>query len=164
LNRKAGTSIDKINFSISYKIVFLEQLLEHKEMTEIKRPRLLIVEDDFENQKFLKIFLQKKFEIEVCDSDETLHQQLAVHEFDIILMDISLRGKKDGLQITSELRSNERLKDIPIVCLSAHAFQRDKDNAYKAGVDVFITKPVQNHMLLSAIQKVLLEKKGINIE
>ncbi len=125
------------------------------------KPKLLVVEDDYENQKFLQIFLKRKFDLEICDSAETFYEKLDQSKFDIILMDISLRGKKDGLQLTRELRATEEYKNLPIVGLSAHAFQKDKDNAYSAGVDVFLTKPVQNDVLMDTLVKTLEEKSGI---
>jgi len=128
-----------------------------------QKPRLLIVEDDYENQKFLQIFLKRKFELEICDSSETFYEKLNQKKFDIILMDISLRGKKDGLQLTKEIRDMEEYKNLPVVGLSAHAFQRDKDNAYKAGVDIFITKPVQNDVLMDTLIKTLEQKSGIKV-
>ena len=73
-------------------------------------------------------------------------------------MDISLRGKKDGLQLTRELRENPEYKQLPIVGLSAHAFQRDRDNAYDAGIDVFLTKPVQNDVLMETLLRTYEEK------
>lgn len=130
---------------------------------EAKKPRLLIVEDDYENQKFLQIFLKRKFDLEICDSSETFYAKLNESKFDIILMDISLRGKKDGLQLTREIREMDEYKDLPVVGLSAHAFQRDKDNAYNAGVDVFITKPVQNDVLMNTLVKTLEDKSGIKV-
>ena len=122
------------------------------------KPRLLVVEDDYENQKFLQIFLKRKFELEICDSSDTFYEKLKQNEFNIILMDISLRGKKDGLQLTREIREMDEYKHLPVVGLSAHAFQRDKDNAYNAGVDVFLTKPVQNDVLMDTPIKTLEQK------
>lgn len=130
-------------------------------MNENQKPKLLVVEDDFENQKFLQIFLKRKFEVQICDSEETFYEKLTNYPFDIILMDISLRGKKDGLQLTRELRQNPKYQNLPIVGLSAHAFQKDKDNAYNAGVDVFLTKPVQNDVLMDTLVRTLEEKSGI---
>ena len=127
------------------------------------KPRLLIVEDDIENQKFLNIFLRKIFEIEICDSAESFYGKLREKKFDIILMDISLRGTKDGLQLTREIRSDTRYSNIPIVILTAHAYQKDKDNAYNAGVDIFITKPVQGHILIESLKNVLEKKSGIKL-
>lgn len=134
------------------------------EINDKNKPRLLIVEDDFENQKFLQLFLKRKFEVDVCDSAETFYEKMNEKKFDIILMDISLRGRKDGLQLTKELRESEETKDIPVVGLSAHTFQRDKDNAYNAGVDLFITKPVQNSVLLDSLIKTYEKKTGKKIE
>lgn len=128
------------------------------------KPRLLVVEDDYENQKFLQIFLKRKFELEICDSSDTFYEKLKQNEFNIILMDISLRGKKDGLQLTREIREMDEYKHLPVVGLSAHAFQRDKDNAYNAGVDVFLTKPVQNDVLMDTLIKTLEQKSGIKVD
>lgn len=128
------------------------------------KPRLLIVEDDRENQKFLSIILRKIFELDVCDSAESFYAKLNENIYDIILMDISLRGNKDGLQITKELRNNPRFQNMPIVSLSAHAFQKDKENAYNAGVDLFITKPVKGHILIESLISVLEKKTGIKLE
>jgi CheY-like chemotaxis protein len=128
------------------------------------KPRLLIVEDDKENQKFLSIFLRKIFEFDICDSAESVYLKLRERKYDIILMDISLKGTKDGLQITRELRSNPEYQNMPIVGLSAHAFQKDKENAYKAGVDIFITKPVRGHILIESLATVLKQKTGIRLD
>lgn len=125
---------------------------------EEQKPNLLVVEDDYENQKFLQIFLKRKFNVEICDSSDTFYKKLNEKKFHVILMDISLRGKKDGLQLTKELRENPEYKNLPIVGLSAHAFQRDKDNAYDAGIDVFLTKPVQNDVLMETLWRTYEEK------
>lgn len=128
------------------------------------KPKLLIVEDDIENQKFLRIFLRKKFDLDFCDSAESFYEKLNETKFDIILMDISLRGTKDGLQLTKELREDPKRKNMPIVGLSAHAFQKDKDNAYRAGVDVFITKPVYGNVLMDSLISTLEQKTGIKMD
>lgn len=123
------------------------------------KPKLLIVEDDKENQKFLNIFLRKLYELDFCDSDETFYKKLEEKKYDIILMDITLRGNKDGLELTRELRSNPSRSSIPVVGLSAHAYQKDRDEAYKAGVDIFITKPVQGFTLLESLSLALDKQK-----
>ena len=129
-------------------------------MTQEKesKPRLLVVEDDYENQKFLEIFLKRKFDLKICDSSDSFYKLIEDNDFDIILMDISLRGKKDGLQLTKELREMDRYKSVPVIALSAHAFQRDKENAYQAGVDMFLTKPIQNEVLMDTLIKIHSEK------
>lgn len=125
------------------------------------KPKILITEDDYENQKFLEMFLGRKFDVEICDSEQTFYEQLNRCTFDIILMDISLRGNKNGLELTRELRKNKKYEKVPVVCLTAHAFKKDMDNALDAGVDIFLTKPIENHILmetlLNAIENVKYE-------
>jgi CheY-like chemotaxis protein len=120
-----------------------------------EKPNLLLVEDDPENQKVIRAILRRTYDVDICDSDKTFYEKIETKRYDIILMDISLRGDKDGLQLTSELRSNPKYSRIPIVALTAHAFQKDKDNAYKSGVDLFLTKPVQSKYLLQSLCETL---------
>ena len=123
-------------------------------MESLGKPKILVVEDDLENQKFLKILLRKSFDVEISDNAEESYSLLKTRDFDIILMDISIRGRKDGLEFTKELKTDPLLKNIPIVGLSAHAFPRDKDNAYKEGVDLFLTKPVDANYLLENLRRI----------
>lgn len=122
---------------------------------DVKKPRILITEDDFENQRFFEMFLEKNFDVEMCDSDQTFYEHLKKTKFDVILMDISLRGKKNGLELTKELKQTPGYENIPIVCLTAHAFKKDRDSALEAGVNVFLTKPVENHILMETLLGVL---------
>jgi CheY-like chemotaxis protein len=115
------------------------------------KPRVLVTEDDPENQKFFELLLRRNFEVEICDSAESFYNHLNKSYFDVILMDISLKGKKNGLELTKEIRQNEKFADIPIVCLTAHAFKDDKENAINAGVDIFLTKPIENHKLINTL-------------
>ena len=124
-----------------------------------KKPKLLVTEDDYENQKILEMFLKRKFDVEICDSEQSFYDHLKKTKFDVILMDISLRGNKNGLELTKELRKMPGYENIPIVCLSAHAFKKDRDNAMNAGADVFLTKPVENKILLNTLLDVV-EKKS----
>jgi len=132
---------------------------------EITKPWLLIVEDNYENQSFMVMFFKSKFNVQTCDSAETFYEKRQVHNFDVMIMDISLRGDKDGLEITREIRSrNDELKDVAIVGLSAHAFPKDRENAMRAGVDEFLTKPVPNKALFAAEVDTLRKKKNIIVE
>jgi two-component system, cell cycle response regulator DivK len=121
-------------------------------------PKLLVVEDDIENQKLLKILLRQEFCIDFCDSADSFYPKIKTEDYDLILMDISLIGSKDGLVLTEELKADNKFKHIPIVALTAHAYQKDKINAYNSGVDLFLTKPIQGNHLLESLMKVLEQK------
>ena len=128
-----------------------------------QKPKLLVIEDDVENQRLIVTYLKRKFEINVCDSEDTFHEQLSKNSFDVFLVDISLKGPKDGLQLVQELRQSEKYSDAPIICISAHVFPRDKQNAFDAGVDEFLSRPIRNEDMLTAIIDVYHNKTGKNI-
>ncbi|HZW40616.1 MAG TPA: response regulator [Ignavibacteriaceae bacterium] len=125
------------------------------------KPKILIVEDDYDNQKFLEIFLKKYYDVVTCESEQSFYKCLNDYSFDLIIMDISLKGNKNGLELTKEIKNNPQYKNLPIVCLTAHAFPKDKENAIEAGVDVFLSKPVENFVLINTIND-FLKKKFVN--
>jgi len=119
--------------------------------------KLLVVEDDEDSQRFLKLFLKREFVISMSNSGETFYDELENDAFDVILMDVSLRGEKDGLQLTREIKNNDKYKHIPVVALTAHAYQRDRAEALKAGGDFFLTKPVKNETLMETLRTAIKE-------
>lgn len=116
-----------------------------------EKPRLLVAEDDYENQKFLVLFLKKYFMVDVCDSSDTFYELIKNVKYDIIMMDISIKGKKDGLELTREIKNDPNYASIPIVCYTAHAFNKDRINALEAGCDAYLSKPSDIHILLSSL-------------
>ena len=124
-------------------------------ISEAQKPKLLITEDDIENRKFLILFLKRYFSIDVCDSSETFYDFIRQNSYDIILMDISIKGKKNGLELTRELKKNKGFKDIPILCYTAHAYNKDRLNALDAGCDAYISKPSDMRTLLNELVNLL---------
>ncbi len=127
------------------------------------KPRLLVIEDDYENQKLIETYLKRKFSISVCDSEVTFYEKLKESKYDVFLVDISLRGKKDGLQLVKELRQSSEYFDAPIICISAHVFPKDRQNAFNAGVDEFLPRPIRNEDMLASILEVMKNKSGKSI-
>lgn len=130
------------------------------ELSETTKPKVLITEDDKENQKFLKLFLMKYFQIDQCDSSESFYSRLENERYDIIIMDITINGNKNGLDLTTELKSNPKYSHIPVVCYTAHAFNRDRLNALNAGCDAYISKPCDIHVLLNTLFELLKASGG----
>ena len=119
------------------------------------KPRILITEDDIENQKYLQLILRREFDVTVCDSEDTFNEKISRNHFDIIMMDVTLKGGKSGLELVKELKRKESYKHIPVVCLSAHVFSQDKTKALEVGVDAYLTKPVDNKLLIQTLHKLL---------
>ena len=129
---------------------------------ETAKPKLLITEDDFENRKFLEILLKRYFTVDICDSSDSFYNLIGKKNYDIILMDISIKGNKNGLELTKEIKNNPDLCNIPIICYTAHAFNKDRLNALDAGCDVYLSKPVEIRTLLDSLAQ-LLKGKGIDL-
>ena len=115
---------------------------------------LLVVEDDLPTQQFMKAVLRKNYTIHCAASADEARTMLNQHPIQLILMDLSIQGKENGLQFTKSLRNGSRWNNLPIIALTAHAFQRDRDNALEAGCSTFITKPFNlNELLMSSSSK-----------
>ena len=117
----------------------------------MSKSKILIVEDDNDTQKFLKLFLGRKFEIEVCNSGTPFLDVINNKNFDLILLDISIKGGSAGLNLTKRIKSTKGFKNIPVICLSTHIFNKDNKNAYETFIDIFLIKPVKNELLLHII-------------
>ena len=70
-------------------------------MTDEKRkPKLLIVEDDYENQRFLQIFLKRTFELDLCDNSDDFYDRINNTKFDIIYSAlVDTLKEKTGIEV-----------------------------------------------------------------
>lgn len=116
--------------------------------------KVLIVEDDLINARVFSKILTKRGGLSVThteDVDEVLHIAKS-HEADVILMDVSLsksvyEGKPvDGIKITQMLKADPDTASVPIILVTAHAMQGDREAFLKqSGADGYISKPVVDH-------------------
>ena len=74
---------------------------------------------------------------------------------DLILMDISLRGEMNGLELTKLLRKNDKYKDLPIIAVTAHAFPTDRQVTIDAGCNDYLAKPFSSQELIDKINTAL---------
>jgi CheY-like chemotaxis protein len=118
-------------------------------------PRILLVEDNEMNRDMLSRRLTKRgFEVSIAmDGVEGVNTARSSMP-DLILMDMSL-PLKDGWEATSDLKGDAMTNGIPIIGLSAHAMEGDRDKALQAGCDDYDTKPVELDRLLGKIEKLL---------
>ena len=116
---------------------------------------ILLVEDNEMNRNMLSRWLKRKgFIITMAvDGDEGI--SLARKESpDLILMDMSLPGT-DGWQASKILKSDPETRVIPILGLSAHAMEAERQKALQAGCDDYDTKPIEINRLLGKINALL---------
>jgi CheY-like chemotaxis protein len=118
-------------------------------------PKLLLVEDNEMNRDMLSRRLIKKgFEV-VMAVDGKQGLDMATSEApELILLDMSL-PVMDGWEVAGHLKSDDKLKNIPVIALTAHAMAGDREKALEAGCDEYDTKPIEFKRLLEKINTML---------
>lgn len=114
--------------------------------------RILIVEDDVLSQKVMMRNFKGKFEIDFCESSEEYYEKYQNTDYDIIIMDVAIKGSKSGLELIKDIKAK---KEIPVLCLTAHAQTKMRRTAMESGSDLFLTKPVSNNVLREAVYSLL---------
>ena len=116
--------------------------------------RILLVEDNEINMMVAtETLAEAHLEIEVArDGLEALAIMEAARpgEFAIILMDMQMPNM-DGLEATREIRKMPIAQNLPIIAMTANAFNEDRDRCYEAGMDDFIAKPVEPDQMFTTI-------------
>ena len=121
---------------------------------DTQRSVILVVEDDKTSQQLMNFFLRKDYDIRIAPSVDTAKEKLEDGKVELILLDFSLEGDEDGLNLARWMRQlKDGRQDTPIVALTAHAFTTDRDNALEAGCNDFLTKPIRQSELMDAIHK-----------
>jgi DNA-binding response OmpR family regulator len=122
-------------------------------------PRALIVEDETLIAEELKERLSR-LGFSVIAAVDTADEGIAIatrEHPDLVLMDIRLRGKKDGVQAAKEIRARV---DVPIVYLTAHSDRLTVERAKVTDYDGFLLKPFQRHELQMTIE-VAMKRRAI---
>ncbi|WP_051617326.1 PAS domain-containing hybrid sensor histidine kinase/response regulator [Desulfonatronovibrio hydrogenovorans] len=128
-----------------------EHLLKAKQNLQI-----LLAEDEFTNQFATQKLLERMgHTVTIAGDGQQVLDLLQKHEFDCILMDIQM-PIMDGVEATRMVRSSDDFgskKDIPIIAMTAHAMDGDRDRFLAAGMNDYISKPVQVEDLEKVLER-----------
>jgi PAS domain S-box-containing protein len=118
-------------------------------MTAQRQPardlKILVADDTFDNQILIRSMLKSTgAEVVMVDDGVKALSVALSRDFDIILMDIQM-PKMNGYEAVQKLRSGGYKK--PVVALTAHARKEDRELAFRAGFDDYLTKPINRHTL-----------------
>ena len=120
--------------------------------------KILIVEDNEMNRDMLsRRLIRKGYEVVIAVDGQQGVTMAAGEKPDLILMDMSL-PVIDGWTATRQIKEDHALSTIPIIALTAHAMEPDRDKALEAGCDGYDTKPVDLKRLLGKIDQLLNSK------
>ena len=116
--------------------------------------KILIVEDVELNLDLLVQLLEDDYELISAEDGRSGIELSETERPDLILMDMSL-PVMNGWAAAREIKANPDLAHIPIIGLSAHAMEGDRQKALDEGCDDYLTKPVDEVLLLETIENVL---------
>ncbi|HUR21518.1 MAG TPA: response regulator [Vicinamibacterales bacterium] len=118
--------------------------------------RLLLAEDNPVNRRFVTVMLEKEgHTVEAVDNGRLAVDAARSGTFDAVLMDVQM-PEMDGIEATGIIRNDERLsgRHLPIIALTAHASDRDRQTCLDSGMDAYLTKPVRSDVFLSLLAEV----------
>lgn len=149
--KKVPKPIDKLIFN-----EVLDEIVDTASFVkkEIANKAILIVEDNQINREIVKAILFKEQAIiEIAHDGLEAIERYKQRTFDLILMDMSMPNM-DGVTATRILRKEYNCT-VPIIALTANAFEQDKEDCIKAGMNDFLTKPIKQELLINKIKQYL---------
>jgi CheY-like chemotaxis protein len=127
----------------------------------MKDKTILVIEDNEINMKLIRTFLEigKYRTLEARDAENGLRLAREQHP-DLILMDIQLPGI-DGLSAGQFIKTDPDLKKIPIIAVTGHSMQKDKDEAMNIGFAGYIVKPFSIEVFLETIANFFKSQQAV---
>ena len=121
---------------------------------------ILIVEDNPVNQKVVTLMLRRHgYWVEVANHGGEVLPALDRFPVSLILMDVQM-PLVDGVEATRLVRAEKRFRHLPIVAMTAHAMNGDRDACLQSGMDGYVSKPVNRHQLIAVIEEFLSGRAG----
>ncbi|MFA5847677.1 MAG: diguanylate cyclase [Thermodesulfovibrionales bacterium] len=128
-----------------------------------EKPVILVVDDQPKNIELLEAhLLPKGYEILKAEDGEEAMKMIGENSVDLVLLDIMM-PKMDGFEVCRRIKGDERLRNIPVIMITALKEFEDWVKAIEAGCDEFISKPFDRHELTVRV-KSLLRIKSLHDE
>lgn len=125
--------------------------------TQTEKPLLLVVDDDPETRDFLTLLLERNYQVVAVSGGEQMREQLRRHgaRFCVVLMDLALREREDGIDLTRWIRAEAGFEHIPVIATTAYASADVRNRALAAGCNAYLAKPFSRYELLRTIENCL---------
>ncbi len=145
---------EALEFGYSHSSQAIE--IEDKETNKpisLKDRRILLVEDNEINQLVMnEILLDYEVQLDIADNGLKALEMLETSEYDIVLMDVQM-PVMDGYEATQKIRQQSKWKHLPVIAMTAHAMEGDKEKCLQAGMNDYLTKPIDDEILSAALIK-----------
>jgi CheY-like chemotaxis protein len=116
--------------------------------------KILIAEDNDSNFVLMSYILKKFYQYERARNGQEAVEMVNKNQYDLVLMDIKM-PVMDGLEASKVIK--EKFPTLPIIALTANAFDSDRQLADEAGCDDFLAKPVSSEACVETIKKFIGE-------
>ena len=120
----------------------------------IKRPKILIVEDNVEMNSFLVEMLSKKYECSVAFDGEEAYNKIVNENFSLITSDVMM-PKVDGFELREKVNLLENKKNTPFILITAKHLEVDKIKGFNLGIHDYIVKPFNKNELLARVANLI---------
>ena len=135
---------------------------EIREISNIKGSKVLLAEDNEINQQVAKELLEKAgLRVTIANNGKEAIKAIEGLDFNLVLMDLQM-PVMGGLEATKCIRENPRFSSLPIVAMTAQAMSGDREKCIEAGMDDYITKPIDVNELFSTLIK-WIKPKGSKV-
>lgn len=127
---------------------------------ETGKPRLLVAEDEQMIRQVLELMLQRSnYETDFAENGQKAVEMWESGEYDLILMDVQM-PRMNGFEATDAIREKERTRGghIPIVAMTAHALKEDEERCLDAGMDAYVSKPIDFKVCLEVVGDILKQR------
>ncbi|MBP5273342.1 MAG: response regulator [Abditibacteriota bacterium] len=131
-----------------------------KKTADLKGRRVLLAEDvDVNAEIMMMVLSMREMEVELAENGRIALEMFEGHEpgwYDAILMDMRM-PEMDGLEATRAIRSLERedAKTIPVIAMTANAFDEDVQQSMQAGLNAHLSKPVEPKILFETLENLI---------
>jgi PAS domain S-box-containing protein len=175
-------------FHFTVRLPLAEQAPVEPEIFEVPKAapaqlRILLVEDNPANQKLAAYILKDRgHAVDIADCGQRAIQMVERGNYDLILMDVQMPGM-DGLEATAAIRAAEKGSGpicrngpedalhkldltpfpppVPIIAMTAHAMQGDRERCLAAGMDGYLSKPINAGEMISLVESLAMKQLGI---
>lgn len=124
---------------------------------------ILLAEDNDVNQRVARGILEKRgHTVVIANNGQEATLAVATQRFDLVLMDVQM-PVMDGIEATGIIRRSEATRGVhtPIVAMTAHAMKGDREHCLEAGMDDYLSKPIQVQELLATIERYASPQRGV---
>jgi two-component system sensor histidine kinase/response regulator len=131
-----------------------------KNLETISGARILLVEDNEINQEVgLALLRQANFSVDLAENGRIALDMLEAQSYDLVLMDMQM-PVMDGVTATIHLRTMPKYTNLPVIAMTANALLADRQRCMSAGMNDFITKPVEPDLLWQTLVKWIPERQA----